>query len=150
MRKLDPARDCLKVVHAWCRFYRCKQADTLTELDKHLFGLKCTWKVSTNKTQAQSLHSQCNGTKAVSFPVLYYNSDQEYNSGSSCVSKHPQQTSPEDTKKMFGNHVIEMSHKWIANCRKGTSHLGILLWQKNTKMAKTRIVNFSDLFPFCS
>jgi hypothetical protein len=29
-------------------------------------------------------------------------------------------------------------------------HLGILLLHKNTKMAKIRIVNFSDLFPFCS
>jgi hypothetical protein len=28
--------------------------------------------------------------------------------------------------------------------------LGILLLQKNTKMAKTDTVNFSDLFRFCS
>jgi hypothetical protein len=29
-------------------------------------------------------------------------------------------------------------------------HLGIFLLQNNTKMAKTRVMNFSDLFPFCS
>jgi hypothetical protein len=29
-------------------------------------------------------------------------------------------------------------------------HLGILLLQNNTKLAKSHVVNFSDLFPFCS